>query len=129
MIFHKDQKLENGHKLKEHCCSKENEKLKSNILIETNIQGKSKYRKEKGKEYTDIESFQNRTTLQEIEIKENQRNRKRNTLSPIEEKRIIKMRIASRKREQKGEKCKGGEQGESRGDRNRTSSRNNPCIQ
>ena len=52
-------------------CSKENEKLKCNTLIETNIQGEPKYRDEKYKEYTDIEKFWNRTTLQEIKSKEN----------------------------------------------------------
>ena len=48
-------------------------KVKCNTLIETNIQGESKCRDENGKEYSDIESFQNRSTFQEIEIKESQR--------------------------------------------------------
>ena len=47
-------------------------KVKCNTLIETNIQGQPKHRN-KLIEYTDIESFRNKTTLQEIEIKENQR--------------------------------------------------------
>ena len=66
-IFHGDQQFKDGHKPIEHCCSKRNEWLKCNTLIETNIQGEPKYRDEKGKEYTDIESFWNRTTLHEIE--------------------------------------------------------------
>ena len=41
-----------------------------NTLIETNIQGKPKYRDEKAKEYTNIENVWNKSTLQEIEIKE-----------------------------------------------------------
>ena len=75
-------------------------------LIETNIQGEPKYRDKKGKEYTDIESFQNRTTLQENKIKENLRKRKGNTLSPKEEERIIKVRITSRKEKEMGENSK-----------------------
>ena len=77
------------HRPIEHCCSKLNEGLKCITLIEINIQVKPKYRDEKDKEYTDIESFCNRTKLLEIEIKENQRNRKRDTLSSREEKRMI----------------------------------------
>ena len=45
-------------------------------------------------------------TLQEIEIKESQRKRKRNTLSSREEERIIKVRITSREEKEKGETCK-----------------------
>ena len=85
-------------------CSKENEKLKCNTLIETNIQGEPKYRYEKSKEYIEIESFWNRTTLQEIEIKEIQRKRKGNTLFPREKERIINVRITSKKDEEKEER-------------------------
>ena len=70
-IFHGVQQFENGHKPIKHCCSKINEGLKCNTLIETNIQGEPKCRDEKGKEYTDIESFRNKIKLREIEIKEN----------------------------------------------------------
>ena len=61
-IFHCDQQFKDGHIPIEHCCRKEIKKLKYNILIKTNIQGEPKY--------TDIESFRNRTALQEILIKE-----------------------------------------------------------
>ena len=53
-IFHRDQQFKDGYRTIEHCCSKGK---KGNTLIETNIQGKLKYRNEKGKEYTEIESF------------------------------------------------------------------------
>ena len=88
-MFYGDQQFNNGHTPIEHCCSKEDKKL----------QGEPKYRDKKGKEYTDIESFRNRTTLQEIEIKE----RKGHTLSPREEERMIKVRIMSRKEEENQE--------------------------
>ena len=38
-IFHRDHKFKDGYRPIEHFCSKENEKLKCNTLIETNIQG------------------------------------------------------------------------------------------
>ena len=44
-------------------------------MIETKIEGEPKNIDKKDKEYTDIESFQIRTTLQKIEIKESQRKR------------------------------------------------------
>ena len=75
-------KIKNGHRPKEHSCKKENEKLKYKTLIETNILGESKYRNENGYEYPNIKSFQNRTSLPEIEIQESQRKRKGNILSP-----------------------------------------------
>ena len=53
-------------RLIEHYCSKINEGLKYNTLIETNIQGEPKYRDKKGKEYTDVVCFRNRTKLREI---------------------------------------------------------------
>ena len=56
-IFDGDQKFKDKHRPIEHYCRKEDEKLKYNTLIETNIQGEPK-------EYTVTESFQNRTTLQ-----------------------------------------------------------------
>ena len=72
----------------------------------------------------------NRPILQEIEIKESQRKIKGNTLSPREEERIIKVRITSRKEEEKRENAKRRNQREPKsGDRNRTSSGNNPCTQ
>ena len=43
---------------------------------------------------------------QEIEVMENQRKKKGNALFPREEEIIIKVRITSRKKEEKGEKCK-----------------------
>ena len=48
-IFHRDQQCKDGHRPIEHCCSKINEGLKCNTLIETNIQGEPKYRDKKGK--------------------------------------------------------------------------------
>ena len=53
-IFHGDQQFKNGHRPIENFCSKGNEGLNCNTLIETNMQEKPKYRYEKGKEYTDI---------------------------------------------------------------------------
>ena len=44
--------------------------------METNIFGRPKYRDKKGNEYPSIESFKNKTSLPEIEIKESQRNKK-----------------------------------------------------
>ena len=69
-IFHGDQQFKNGHRPIEHCCSKGNEGLKYNTLIEINIQVEPKCRDKKSKEYTDMESFRNRTKISEIEIKE-----------------------------------------------------------
>ena len=51
----------------------QNKKLICKYFDRDKIQGGPKQRDEKGKEYPDIESFQNRTTLQEIEIKEEKR--------------------------------------------------------
>ena len=75
---------------------------KCNTLIETNIQGEPIYRDEKGKKYTDIESFHNKIHFRKLKS----RKVKGNTPSPREEERIIKVRITSRKEEEKGEKCK-----------------------
>ena len=61
-------------------------KLKCRTLIETNkYTGEPKYRDEKGKKYPDIESFQNRTSLPEIEIKEILKKIKGNIISLREE--------------------------------------------
>ena len=46
---HGDHQFKDEHRPIEHCCRKENEKLKYNTLIETNIQGELKYRDEKDK--------------------------------------------------------------------------------
>ena len=67
-IFHGDQKFEDGHRPIKHCCSKENKKLKCNTLIDKHTGG-TQMQRQKRKEYTDIESFGNRTKLQEIKIK------------------------------------------------------------
>ena len=98
-IFHGNQQFKDGHRPIEYCCSKRNEGLKCNTLIDTIIQGEPKYRDKKGKEYKNIESVQIRTKLWEIEIEENQRKRKGDTLSPREEERMIKVRVTSRKKE------------------------------
>ena len=50
--------------------------------------GEPKYRNEKGNKNPDIESFQNRTSQPEIEIQENQKKRRGNTISPRDEVRI-----------------------------------------
>ena len=71
-IFHGYQQLKDGHSPIEHWCSKINEGLKCNTLI-------YKYT---GNPNTEKKSFRNRTKLWEIEIEENQRKRKRYTLSP-----------------------------------------------
>ena len=83
-IFYGNQQFKDRQRPIEHFCSKGNEGLKCNTLIETNIQGEPKYRNKKDKEYTDIESFPNRTKLWEIKIKESQRKRKGDTLSSRE---------------------------------------------
>ena len=121
--FHGDLQFKNGHKPIEHCCSEKNEKYSDR----DKHTGGTQYRDEKNKEYTNIESFRNRTTLQEIEVKDNERKRKGNTLFLREEERIIKMIITRRKRREKNAKSR--KQREPRGgDRKRTSSGNNPCI-
>ena len=101
--FHRDQQFHEGLKPKEHRCKKEKEKLNCGNLTETNIKGQPKYRDEKRCEYSDIESFQNRTMLPEVEIQENQRKRKGNIQSPNEEQRAIKVRETSRVEEKMGE--------------------------
>ena len=85
-----NQKFEKGHRPIKHSCKKENEKQKCKILIETNILGEHKYRDEKGNKYPEIISFQNRTSLPEIEIQESQKKRKGNIISPREEERKLK---------------------------------------
>ena len=70
LVFYGNQQFEEEHRPIEHSNKKEKEKLKCRTLIETNIQGEPKYRDKKGNKYPDIESFQNRTSLPEIEIRE-----------------------------------------------------------
>ena len=67
--FHRDQQFQEGLGPKEHRCRKEKRKLNCGILKETNIKGKTKYRDEKGCEYSDIESFQNRMMLPELKFR------------------------------------------------------------
>ena len=93
-MYHEEQQLEDGHRPIEHSCKKENEKSKCRTLIETNILEEPKYRDKKGKKYPDIESFQNKTTLPEIEIQKSQRKRKEIALSSREEERN-KLRITN----------------------------------
>ena len=69
-MFYENQHFEAGQRPIEHICKKEKKKLKCKTLVDTNIQGKPKYRDEKGNKYPDIESFENRTSLPETEIKE-----------------------------------------------------------
>ena len=57
LVFYGDQHFEEGHRSIEQVCNIENEKIKCSTLIETNIQGKPKYRDEKGDQYLDIESY------------------------------------------------------------------------
>ena len=59
--------------VKEHRCSMEKGKLTCSTLIETNTEGLPKYIDERGRAYKDIESFQDRLELPEIEIQECQR--------------------------------------------------------
>ena len=57
--------------------------------------------------YPDIESFQNRTFLPVIEIKESLKKRKGSIISPREEGRAIKVRITNNEEEEKvKEYCK-----------------------
>ena len=70
-------------------------KLKCRTLIETNIQGESKYRDERGNKYQNVESFQNRTSLPEINFHESLM-RKGNIITPREEGRTIKVRIKNK---------------------------------
>ena len=59
--------------------------------------GEPKYRDdEKGNEYSNIESFQNRTFLPKIKIQENQKKKKGNTLSLREEERKHMSRLTSK---------------------------------
>ena len=72
--------------------------------------GEPKYRDEKDNKYSDIESFQNRTYLPEIEIKDILKKKKGNIITPREEGRVIKVRIINKnylrnnKEEEKREK-------------------------
>ena len=96
LVFHRKQNFEEGHKQIEYSCKKENEKLKCRTLIETNILGEPKYREKKGNKYSDIESFQNRMSISEIEIRESLKKIKGNIISPREERRAIKVRITNK---------------------------------
>ena len=58
--------FEERHRSIEHSCKKGKDKLKCRALLETYIQREPKYKDKKGKEYPDIESFRNRTSLLEI---------------------------------------------------------------
>ena len=66
LVYHGDRQFESRHKPIEHGFRRENEKPKCSNLIGTNILGEPKYRDEKGNEYPNIESFQNRTSLPKI---------------------------------------------------------------
>ena len=77
LLFHRNQHFEEGHS-----CKKDKDKLKYRTLIETNIQGETKYRDENCNKYPDIKSFQNRTSLPETEIQESLKKRKWNIISP-----------------------------------------------
>ena len=79
-MFHGNQHFEEGHRPIEHSSKKENKKLKLRTLIDTNIQGEPKYIEEKGNKYPVIESFQNRTSLPEIEIQKILKKRKGNNI-------------------------------------------------
>ena len=48
LVFYRNQHFEDGRRSIEHSCMIENEKLKCSTLIEKIIQGKPKYRDEKG---------------------------------------------------------------------------------
>ena len=87
--------FEEGHRPIEHNC-KEEEKLKCRTLIVTNIQGEPKNKEENGNKYPIIESFQNRTSLPEIDMKESLKKRKGNLISPREEGRAIKVKITNK---------------------------------
>ena len=65
-------------------------------MIETNILGEPKYREKKGNKYSDIESFQNRMSISEIEIRESLKKIKGNIISPREERRAIKVSITNK---------------------------------
>ena len=69
LVYHGDQQFKGGPRPIEYSCMKENEKPKCSTL--KSILGEPKYKK--GKEYPNMESFQNRTSLPEIEIQESQR--------------------------------------------------------
>ena len=71
LMFHGNQHFDEVHRPVDHSCKKEKVKLKWRALIETNIQGEPKYKEEKGNKYPVIESFRNRSSPPEIEIKEN----------------------------------------------------------
>ena len=57
LLFHGDQKFEEGHRPIEHRCTLEKGKLTCRNLIETNREGLPKYMDEGGRAYQDIESF------------------------------------------------------------------------
>ena len=96
LVFHGNQNFERGHRPIENSCKKKKERIKFRSLIETNTQGELKYRDKKGNKYPDIESFRNRMSLSEIEIKETLKKRKGNILLPREEGRTIKVNIKTR---------------------------------
>ena len=119
-IFHGDQQFKDRHRPIEHFCRKENEQLKFNTLIETNIQ--DKYRDKKGKEYTDIENFLNLKSKEE----------KKKYIVPQGGRKNNQGKNNKQKGRREGRKMqKGRKQREPRGGggKNRTSSGNTPCIQ
>ena len=88
-MYYGDQQFKNGDKPIEHSWKKDNKKLKFRTLKKRNILGEPKYRDEKGNEYINIKSFQNRKSLPENEIRESQKKRNGNTLSPGKKKEKI----------------------------------------
>ena len=110
----------------EHCCSKENKKLKSNTLIETNIQGELKHRGKKTKKYRQKVSELG-LHFRKLKSRKIKGRKKEIYCPPREQEKIIKVKITSKRRKMQ----RRGNQREPRGggDRNKTSSENNQCIQ
>ena len=92
LVYHRDQQFRDEYRPIEHSYRKEKRKLKCKTLIETNIFGDFTY----GNEYQNVESFQNKMFLTEIEIQESQGKRKWNTVSTREEQRKHKLKITSK---------------------------------
>ena len=57
-VYHRDQQFDNGHRSIKHSCKNKNEKLRCKTLIETNILGETKYKDQKGNEYSNIEIYE-----------------------------------------------------------------------
>ena len=60
LVFHRNRHFEEGDRSIKHICKKENEKLNCRTLIKTNIQREYKYRDERGKKYSNIETSTNK---------------------------------------------------------------------